>query len=152
MRLTFYLILLKCQGSYINSFVLLDSYLMSSFAAWITQRFLDWQSSTGRRKTIDEFAAYIGVSRPLLNMWMNGNQPRPGKANIKLLAEIFGDELYDVLELPRPDPLLRAITTRWPNIPAEKQRKLAEDAALYEAQAQKTKQRLPKHHKSQTDP
>jgi len=73
---------------------------MDNFPSWITRKFVEWQASEGKRKTIEEFAAYLGTSRPLVNMWMNGNK-KPGKENINILAEIFGNEIYDVLEIPR---------------------------------------------------
>ena len=109
------------------------------FPDWITQKFLDWQSNQGKRKTIDDFAAYIGVSRPLLNQWMNGNIPRPGRENISRLAEIFGLELYDVLEIPRPNIYLQRVTKVFENIPPEKQQKLAEDAERYEVKDARSK-------------
>jgi len=70
---------------------------MSKFPDWMTKVFLEWQTQQGKRKTLEEFATYIGVSRPLVNMWMNGNQ-KPGADNIKLLGDLFGDEIYDALE------------------------------------------------------
>ena len=79
---------------------------MDNFPSWITRKFVEWQASEGKRKTIEEFAAYLGTSRPLVNMWMNGNK-KPGKENINILAEIFGNEIYDVLEIPRPNPYLQ---------------------------------------------
>lgn len=105
---------------------------MAAFPDWITRKFLDWQAQQGKRKTVDDFAAYIGVSRPLLNQWMNGNIPRPGRENINRLAEIFGFEIYDVLELPRPNPLLHKISKIWERIPPDKQQQLAELAEKIE--------------------
>lgn len=61
---------------------------VQKFSDWITKKYLEWQAKQGKRKTLEEFAAYLGVSRPLLNMWINGDKPRPGPANIRLLAEI----------------------------------------------------------------
>jgi transcriptional regulator with XRE-family HTH domain len=118
---------------------------MNKFSDWITHKFVEWQASQGRRKTIQEFAAYLGVSRPLLNMWINGNK-KPGSENIKLLSEIFGNEIYDVLNLPRPNPYLQKINRVWEYIPEDVQKQLAEKAEAYEAQNElqrikKTRQR-----------
>jgi transcriptional regulator with XRE-family HTH domain len=104
---------------------------MSTFSDWITKKFLNWQAEVGKRKTIDDFAAYLGISRPLLNMWMNGDKPKPGPGNIKLLAEIYGPEIYEVLGIPRPNPYLQIITEAFEDIPPEEQRKMAEDAQNY---------------------
>jgi transcriptional regulator with XRE-family HTH domain len=104
---------------------------MSTFSDWITKKYLNWQAEVGKRKTIDDFAAYLGISRPLLNMWMNGDKPRPGPANIKLLAEIYGNEVYDAVGIPRPNPYLEKINQVFENISEDHQRQLAEDAERY---------------------
>jgi transcriptional regulator with XRE-family HTH domain len=106
---------------------------MSNFSEWITRQFLEWQTEQGIRKTVEEFASYVGVSRPLINMWMNGNQ-KPGKENINILAEIFGNEIYDVLDLPRPNPYLQIINRLWEFIPEDVQKKLSDEAEKYETQ------------------
>ena len=106
---------------------------MQKFPDWITRKFVEWQAAEGRRKTIEEFAAYLGTSRPLVNMWMNGNK-KPGKENINILAEIYGNEIYDVLDLPRPNPYLQKMNRVWEFIPEEVQKKLSEEAEKYEAQ------------------
>ena len=104
---------------------------MAKFSGWITSKFLDWQAKQGERKTLDEFAAYIGISRPLLNMWMNGDKPRPGQANIKILAEIFGSEIYDVLDLPRPDPFVLYVQKASTNLKDNQKKKISEQIAKY---------------------
>jgi len=110
----------------------MNSY-MEKFSDWITRKFVEWQANEGRRKTIEDFAAYLGTSRPLVNMWMNGNK-KPGTENIKILAEIFGNEIYDVLDLPRPNPYLQKLNRIWEFIPEEIQKKFSEEAERYEAQ------------------
>lgn len=106
--------------------------MQTKFSEWITQKFLQWQNTEGKRKTLEEFAAYIGTSRPLLNMWMNGTKPRPGIENIKNFAEIFGDEIYDVLEMPRPNPYKKNIDRVWDFLPEDFQKRLSEEVAEYE--------------------
>jgi transcriptional regulator with XRE-family HTH domain len=106
---------------------------MSEFSDWMTKKFLEWQTEQGKRKTVEEFSVYIGVSRPLVNMWMNGNQI-PGKENIKYLSEIFGNEVYDVLNLPRPNPYLQKLNRLWEFIPEDIQKRFSEEAEKYETQ------------------
>ena len=109
---------------------------MDTFPQWINRKFVEWQAHLGKRKTIEEFAIYLGISRPLLNMWMNGNK-KPGRENIKLLAETFGNDIYDIMGLPRPNPYLQIAIQNWEFISEEKQeqisRQIAEEAAKYEA-------------------
>jgi transcriptional regulator with XRE-family HTH domain len=106
---------------------------MEKFPDWITRKFVEWQAKEGRRKTIEDFAAYLGTSRPLVNMWMNGNK-KPGKENTNILAEIFGNEIYDVLDLPRPNPYLQKLNRVWEFLPEEIQKKFSDEAEKYEAQ------------------
>ena len=102
---------------------------MENFSSWITRKFVEWQAKEGKRKNIEDFAAYVGTSRPLVNMWMNGNK-KPGVENIKLLAEIFGNEIYDILNLPRPNPYLQIINRAWEHIPEELQIKIAHEVEI----------------------
>ena len=53
--------------------------IMDTFPQWINRKFVEWQAAQGKRKTVEEFAIYLGISRPLLNMWMNGNK-KPAKS------------------------------------------------------------------------
>jgi transcriptional regulator with XRE-family HTH domain len=112
-----------------------DIIIKMTFPEFLEKKYLEWQLKEGERKTIVQFAAYIGVSQPILSMWMSGKK-RPGMENIKLLAEIFGDEVYDALGLPRPNPYLQIAIKKWEYLPEEKQkqisRMIAEEAAKYE--------------------
>jgi len=103
---------------------------MEKFPDWITRKFVEWQASQGKRKTIEEFAAYLGTSRPIVNMWMNGNK-KPGAENIKLLAQIFDYEIYDVLEKERPDPDLTYLQAHWLNLPPKIKKALREEVEKY---------------------
>ncbi len=69
---------------------------MNTFKEFIEKKYLEWQNEQGKRKSVAEYAAFLGVSQPLVSMWMNGSKV-PGKANIKTLYEIYGDEVIEVL-------------------------------------------------------
>lgn len=102
-----------------------------TFPEFLEKKYLEWQLKEEGRKTIVQFAAYIGVSQPILSMWLSGKK-RPGVDNIKLLAEIFGDEVYDSLGLPRPNPYLQRVNRVWEFLPEAIQKRIAEDAEKYE--------------------
>lgn len=104
------------------------------FTTLLERKFLEWQLETGGRKSQAEFAQYIGVKRGTLTMWLNGDH-FPERDNVNKLANVLGNEVYDALDLPRPDPNLQSINYRWPNISPERQRKLAELAQQYEAES-----------------
>jgi len=116
-----------------------------SFPEYLERKYLEWQNSLGKRKTVEEFAAWLGVSRPLMTMWLNGKR-RPGTENLKLLSAVFGNEVYDILGIERPNPYLQKINQLFERISPEHQQKLAEDAERYETNnlSKTSKRRKPK--------
>ena len=74
-----------------------------AIAEWLNLKFLSWEQSEGRRKTLGQFAEYLGVSRISLSDWMNGKYA-PKAQNIGKLAERLGLEIYDLVGIPRPLP------------------------------------------------
>ena len=82
------------------------------FKQYLERSFLDWQYEQGERKTLSEFAAYLGISKGVLNNYFSGRR-NPSEENIELLAKKLGDEVYDVLGIPRPDDRLTAIIKAW---------------------------------------
>jgi transcriptional regulator with XRE-family HTH domain len=102
-----------------------------TFPEFLEKKYLEWQLKEEGRKTIVQFAAYIGVSQPILSMWLNGKK-RPGVENIKLLADIFGFEVYDALGIKRPNPYLQRINRVFEFLPEEMQQRIAEEAERYE--------------------
>lgn len=102
-----------------------------TFPEFLEKKYLEWQLKEEGRKTIVQFAAYIGVSQPILSMWLSGKK-RPGADNIKLLADIFGQEVYDSLGLPRPNPYLQRVNRVWEFLPEALQKRIAEEAETYE--------------------
>jgi len=117
------------------------------FNMWIQIMYLDWQSNVVRgRASLDEFADYIGYSRSLVSMWMSGKR-LPTEEGIKRLAELFGDEIYDVLGIPRPNPFLQKLNRIWENIPPDKQQQLVEQAEQFEIKNEEQLQEAPKRRK-----
>ena len=72
------------------------------FSDWINAQFMKWQGN--RRRTITEFAAYLGVKQPALSMWMKLEKgSKPDYKNAAKVAEKLGPEIWDVLGLSRPE-------------------------------------------------
>ena len=67
---------------------------------------------------------------------MNGTH-LPDVENARKLADILGPEVYDLLEMPRPNPYLQKINQVFERLSPEHQQKLSEDAARYETEALK---------------
>jgi transcriptional regulator with XRE-family HTH domain len=103
---------------------------VKKFADYLEQQFLAWQKESGKRQTLNNFAEYLGVKRPLLSLWLNGSR-RPGDENIDRLGELFGPEVYDALDEPRPDPKLHYISRHWGELPIEVQNKIAGEIEHY---------------------
>ena len=82
------------------------------FSPWLLQRYLEWQNELKQRKSLTEFAAWIGVSQPVLSNYMSGKR-EPGEDNAYLFYLKFCDEVYEVLDMEPPDFLLRYVRASW---------------------------------------
>ena len=80
----------------------------SDLGQWLDRQFLQWQISQGGSKTAIEFAQYLEVSRDALYKWKSGKRV-PDFESIQKLAKKLGSEIYDVLNLPRPNKHLLLI-------------------------------------------
>ena len=75
---------------------------------WLDKKFVEWQVREGGRQTIVKFCEYLGVSRPAFDKWST-NPRHPSKESIELLSDKLGDEIYEVLGLESPNPVLQRI-------------------------------------------
>ncbi len=93
--------------------------VFTPFRSWLHRKFLEWQLSRGQASTISQFAAWLGVARPTLSAWMGGTR-EPVGALVDQLAEKLADpEVYDILGLRRPDPLLKRLIDLYDALPEE---------------------------------
>ena len=118
-----------------------------TFPEYLERKFVEWQQREGRRKTIADFATYLGVSQSVISMWMNGSR-KPNQPSIELLADNFGLEIYDVLGMPRPDPDLHYLKQNWEHLSPETRRAIREQAEQYATDNQ-AKRTHPKRRTSQ---
>lgn len=116
-----------------------------TFPELLEQKYLQWQSQQGKRKTLDEFAEYIGVGRPVLSNWLTGKR-KPGIESLRLLSNKLGFEVYDVLGLPRPDEDLAFISQNWENVSPEFRSKFREK--VEEHLAHEEAKRVPKNRRA----
>lgn len=63
-------------------------------------------------------------------MWMNGTR-RPGPEMLTSLARKLGLDVYDSLDLEKPDPKLFFITQHWDELPGDVQKKIADETGKY---------------------
>ena len=100
------------------------------FRQWLELKFLEWQRNQGGRKTVLQFADYLGVSQQTVSSWWNSPKIPQGD-NIRKLADKLGLEVYDVLGLERPDPFLHYFIKHWEKLPEDAQDALLDMAESY---------------------
>jgi len=82
------------------------------FSRWFERKFVEWQNSTGKRKTIDEFAKWLGFKQPIVSLWMSGDRS-PSQYSADRIALKLGDEVYTLLGLQPSDMRLVGIEVNW---------------------------------------
>lgn len=95
----------------------------TTLAEWLERRYLAWQQASGGRRTVGEFAAYLGVKQSRLSNWMAGTRTPKGDA-VELLAQKLGGEIYDILGVLPRDKRLRRMVVRWDRLSPEAQERL----------------------------
>ena len=98
---------------------------------------IEWRTlQTRQRKSVslNEFAAFLGYSRPIVNQWLNRDKS-PSRGTVELLipklVELLGNEAYEILELPKPNPDFQRLSRIWSLIPEEKQHELADQGERF---------------------
>lgn len=103
---------------------------MQKLPQYLTQKFIEWQAELQQRKTMEEFAKHLKVSRSLLSYWMNGTR-EPSRENVDKLANVFGAEIYDIMKIPRPDPFVTYVQRTASNLKEDQKHKVQELIAKY---------------------
>lgn len=102
-----------------------------NFPQWFEKQFLEWQLKEGGRKTVHEFAAFLGVSQPTVSTWLNGTREPTGK-NVDKIAEKLDHEVYEILGLRTPkiynDPQLAQLLATYEQATAEQKAELLRQA------------------------
>ena len=101
------------------------------FKQFLELKFLEWQSQQGGRKTVAQFAKFLGVGQSTVSMWWNNDERVPEGENLRKIAEKLGIEVYDVLGLPRPDADLLYLQSIWGELDPSQRRVLREQAEKY---------------------
>lgn len=77
---------------------------METVGNWLENKYLDWQKEQGHRCTLDEFAEYLGFTRPYISMLMNKARKKISLKAVEQIAERTGDmSIYDAAGYLRPD-------------------------------------------------
>lgn len=113
------------------------------FKDYFFAQFRKWEDQQpGKRSTYTAFARWLSdnslgveIKQQLVSDWIGGKYKPSEDKYLLVLEEKLGSEIYEVLNLPRPNPYLQRINQRWERIPPDKQQKLAEEAERYEVEA-----------------
>jgi len=90
----------------------------NTFSKFLLRKLQEYENQEEKRVTLNEFAEYLRVSRPLVSNWLSGNY-KPSLANAYLISEKLGDETFDALGMPRPDPRISEIKRIYDAIPED---------------------------------
>lgn len=83
--------------NYSLNFAIINS---MEFVTWINQVFSNWRGSS--RRTVSDFAKFIGVKQPVMSDWLNGKiKSPPSSESISKIADKF-PEVYQILGMSIP--------------------------------------------------
>lgn len=118
-----------------------------SFPQFLERKFLEWQTREGERKTVGEFAKYLGFAQSTISMWWTGKNTPTDETILRRLADRLGLEVYDALGLDRPDEDLLWFMNNWDLLPRhvrQSMKSLREQAEQYNAGRQHETRPVPK--------
>jgi len=103
---------------------------VTKFSDFLLLKLQQFEREQGHRISLDKFADYLEVSRPLVSYWLSGKF-EPSIENIRNIAEKLGLEAYDVLDLPRPDPFVTYASSAASKLKESQKRKIEEQIQKY---------------------
>lgn len=108
------------------------------------------QETLKREKTsISRFADYLGYSQQAVGFWLNRDRNISEDTLISILPKLvnlLGEEIYEELEIPKPDKLYEYVKENWEETPNEERKKIAKIIEKY------TKKPLPNEQETKTSP
>ena len=117
---------------------------LSEFPSLLDKAFLEFRIRQTREMlsvSLNSFAGFMEFSPTIISLWLKGKKV-PSDANmeriIPKLVELIGPDVYDVLDLPKPDLDLKRLTDVWERIPETSRRILADLAEKYAAESEPT--------------
>lgn len=72
------------------------SEMKPSVSEWLQAKFENWRYQNGVRKTLTEFAAFIGITEQRLLAFLDGSE-QPKSDNLARLGAALGFEIYDLV-------------------------------------------------------
>lgn len=109
---------------------------MEKFKEYLFRKLQEFERDAGHRVSLQDFADYIGVSRPSISLWLQG-RVKPSYENAEVLSKRFGPEVLEILEYDVPNPSITFIESKWdqldPNVQDQIIKLIQESTATYNA-------------------
>ncbi len=109
---------------------------MSNFPAWFNRAYKRWSRSQAGEEDFIVFCDLLGYPPSKVLGWLHG-EFLPEEPEVLSIAGIFGTDIYEVLDLPKPEPQLLKIYKSFAHLTGENRGKIAH--ALWEAQIEMSK-------------
>jgi len=78
---------------------------MSNFPAWFNRAYKRWSRSQAGEEDFIAFCDLLGYPPSKVLGWLHG-EFLPEEPEVLNIAGIFGTDIYEVLDLPKPEPQL----------------------------------------------
>lgn len=122
------------------------------FKDFLFDYFIEWEKQQPkRRSTYTAFAKWLSdnslnvtIKQQLLSDWIKGRYKPNEEKYLLVLEEKIGKQIYNVLDVPRPNPYLQKINQLFERLSPEHQQQLAEQAERYETKNVNPKTTSPK--------
>lgn len=111
-----------------------------NFSIYFAKRYDEWQKTRTSRRTLSDFADWLGVDKAVLSNWYNAKRIPTGPS-VTLLVSKLGPTVYDALGLQRPDPMLQMLTVIAGDLSEDSKNKLIKLGKELQAKEQKGKGR-----------
>jgi len=109
---------------------------MSNFPAWFNRAYKRWSRSQAGEEDFVAFCDLLGYPPSKVLGWLHG-EFLPEELEVLSIAGIFGTDVYEVLDLPKPEPQLLEIYKSFAHLTGENRGKIAH--ALWDAQIEMSK-------------
>jgi hypothetical protein len=104
---------------------------MPTSKSLLLERYLQWQSEQGGRRSLREFAQYLEIHEVTLNRLMNKPIPASKQMLVHLAQKLNDPRFLDLENIPHPDPDLQTLSRLWPRLSEETRHTLREQAEKY---------------------
>jgi transcriptional regulator with XRE-family HTH domain len=88
---------------------------MEEFKDYLLEKLQDYERVARHRISLNEFADYLGVSRPTVSLWLQG-KIKPSYEFASLISEKLGNDVFSILGYSPPDPELQYIERNWSKV------------------------------------